>query len=241
MFRAPRFISAAIAVAVGLPALPQLGGEREGGRSAAAPAPASPMAQSASAPDASTVAAGKTPSKRVIVFVWDGLRPDSITEQDTPRLAELARAGANFPDHHATYPSFTMVNGSSFATGGSLETNGFFGNVLWQPAAPERSLNGTALLTDAGAPVRYEAPVFTEDYTVVRDLDDYYGGDLLQAGSLIEIARARGLTTAVIGKSGPAYLQDRHKRGYVLDEKPVGPVSLGKELQAAAGRVPKRT
>jgi len=244
MSRASRFTSTAAAVALGLSALHQMGCQREAGPSAAAPLPASPspIAQLPSASSASTVAEGKAPpSKRVIVFVWDGLRPDSVTEQDTPRLAELARNGVNFPDHHATYPSFTMVNGSSFATGGSLETNGFFGNVLWQPAAPKRSLNGAPLLTDAGAPIRYEEPVFTEDYTVVRDLDDYYGGDLLQAVSLIELARARGLTTAVVGKSGPAYLQDRHKRGYVLDEKAVWPLSLLKELQAAGVRVPKGT
>ncbi|HEV3191999.1 MAG TPA: alkaline phosphatase family protein, partial [Polyangiaceae bacterium] len=177
MSGASRFISTVAAALLGLPALHLLGCQREGGPSAAAPLPASPSPIAPpSASGASTMAAGKAPSKRVIVFIWDGLRPDSITEQDTPRLAELARAGANFPDHHATYPSFTMVNGSSFVTGGSLETNGFFGNVLWQPAAPKRSLSGAPLLSDAGAPVRYEAPVFTEDYTVVRDLDDYYGG-----------------------------------------------------------------
>jgi predicted AlkP superfamily pyrophosphatase or phosphodiesterase len=240
MFRSSLGISTAGAVALGLSALPPLGCRRESGPSAVAPAPA-PIARPTSASDASTLATAKGPAKRVIVFVWDGLRPDSITLQDTPRLAELARTGTNFADHHATYPSFTMVNGSSLATGGSLETNGFYGNWLWQPAAAKRSPSGAPLLTDAGTPVHYDAPVFTEDYTVVRDLDDFYGGDLLQAGSLFEVARARGLTTAAIGKSGPAYLQDRHKLGYILDEKAAWPSSLVKELQAAGVRVPKGT
>jgi len=54
---------------------------------------------------------------RVIVFVWDGMRPDAISEDDTPHLAALAKQGTFFADNHATYPTFTMINASSFATG----------------------------------------------------------------------------------------------------------------------------
>jgi hypothetical protein len=48
-----------------------------------------------SAPAVSTRTA-PPPSRRVIVFVWDGLRPDSMTDQDTPRLSALAHQGAVF-------------------------------------------------------------------------------------------------------------------------------------------------
>jgi arylsulfatase A-like enzyme len=238
MSRSCEFASIAT-IALLVPLLQPLGCQHEGDHPAAPPATTVSAVGAASALDGSTVAAA--PTKRVIVFVWDGLRPDSITEQDTPRLAELARTGANFSDHHATYPTFTMVNSGSLATGGSLGTNGFYGNWVWQPAAPKHSPSGAALLSDAGAPVRYDAPVFTEDYSVVRDLDDFYGGDLLLAGSLFEIAREHGLTTAAIGKSGSAYLQDRHKRGFVLDEKAVWPASLVNDLKTAGFRVPKAT
>src|SRR5689334_10892897 len=51
-------------------------------------------------PDMATAA---TPTKKVIVFVWDGLRPDSVTQADTPNLYALKTAGVDFQDNHSTY------------------------------------------------------------------------------------------------------------------------------------------
>jgi arylsulfatase A-like enzyme len=105
----------------------------------------------------------------------------------------------------------------------------------------KRSPNGAALLDANGSALRYDQPLFTEDYTGLRDLDEYYGGELLMVGSLFEAAHARGLTTVAIGKSGPAYLQDRHRLGAVFDEKAVWPLELVKELQKAGLKLPKAT
>ena len=175
------------------------------------------------------------------MFVWDGLRPDSMTDQDTPRLSALAHQGAVFADHHASFPTYTMVNAASLATGGGVGATGLFGNWLWQPAATRLSSTGSPLLADSGAPLRYESPMFLEDYAVVRDLDVFYGGNLLRTTTLLELAHRRGLTTVAIGKSGPAYLQDRHKQGYVLDEKSVWPPSLIDDLRSAGFGLPKTT
>lgn len=180
-------------------------------------------------------------SPRVIVFVWDGLRPDSVNPEDTPHLAELLQSGSQFADNHSTYPTYTMLNAASFATGATAETTGFYANWVWQPEVVRRSASGDSLLTDGGAPVRYEQPVFNEEYTVVRDFDDFYGGDLLAVGTLFEAVRARGWTTAVVGKTGPAYLQDRHQHGSVLDERAAWPLSFARDLQAAGVRLPKTT
>src|SRR5208283_1111578 len=138
------------------------------------------------------------PSRRVIVFVWDGLRPDSMTDEDTPRLSALAHEGVAFADHHATFPTYTMVNAASLATGGGVGTTGLFGNWLWQPAATKLSSAGSPLLGDGGAPLRYDSPVFLEDYAVVRDLDAFYGGNLLRTTTLLELAHSRGLTTVAL-------------------------------------------
>src|ERR1700712_1448785 len=55
---------------------------------------------------------------RVIVMVWDGLRPDSIDPEVTPRLAQLRdQLGVDFRDHHSVYPTFTMMNAAALATG----------------------------------------------------------------------------------------------------------------------------
>ena len=63
-----------------------------------------------------TVAAG--PRKKVIVFVWDGLRPDSVTMQPTRRTSTPQdQLGVDFQDNHSTYPTFTMMNSAAFATG----------------------------------------------------------------------------------------------------------------------------
>ena len=76
--------------------------------------------------------AGAAPT-RTIIMVWDGLRPDSVTAADTPNLYALRQAGVNFSDNHSTYPTFTMMNASSLATGAFPKTSGFYGNTLWTP------------------------------------------------------------------------------------------------------------
>jgi predicted AlkP superfamily pyrophosphatase or phosphodiesterase len=69
-------------------------------------------------------------AKRVILFVWDGMRPDSITETDTPNLAALKHSGTFFSDNHSSYPTFTMMNAAAFATGSFSGKSGFYGNSL---------------------------------------------------------------------------------------------------------------
>src|SRR5512143_385914 len=59
---------------------------------------------------------GATP-RRVIIFVWDGLRADDLTPERMPNYFTLARSGVVFADHHAVYPTFTMMNSASIATG----------------------------------------------------------------------------------------------------------------------------
>ena len=93
--------------------------------------------------------------RKIIIFVWDGLRPDSVTAKDTPNLYAMREAGVNFTDNHSTYPTFTMMNAASFATGSFSGTTGYYGNTLWQP--------GAAGDDSAGKPFDFQQPVFTED------------------------------------------------------------------------------
>src|SRR6266540_5719266 len=66
--------------------------------------------------------------RKVIMFVWDGLRPDSINPTDTPNLHALRETGVDFTDNHATYPTFTMINAASFATGAWPASAGHYGD-----------------------------------------------------------------------------------------------------------------
>ena len=86
--------------------------------------------------------------RKVIVFVWDGLRPDSINPADTPNLHALREAGVEFTDNHSTYPTFTMMNAASFATGGFPGSTGYYGNTLWQPGAEGLTLAPVAAQHD---------------------------------------------------------------------------------------------
>jgi predicted AlkP superfamily pyrophosphatase or phosphodiesterase len=177
---------------------------------------------------------------RTIIMVWDGLRPDSVNATDTPNLYALRQAGVNFSDNHSTYPTFTMMNGSSFATGSFPKTSGFYGNTFWTPpqGAPNTIPVGNSA---AGKSQDYVAPVFTEDYQVLSTLNNYYGGQLLLVKSLFATAQAAGMTTVAVGKSGAAYIQDLGRGGYFLDENSVAPRSLVKELQANGLPLPKNT
>nr|WP_284506975.1 alkaline phosphatase family protein [Caballeronia sp. GAFFF1] len=173
-------------------------------------------------------------------MVWDGLRPDSVTQADTPNLYALRQAGVNFTDNHSTYPTFTMMNGSSFATGSFPKTSGFYGNTFWTP--PQGATNTIPVGKSAtGGAQDYVDPVFTEDYQVLTTLNNYYGGQLLLVKSLFATAQAAGMVTAAIGKSGAAYIQNLNQGGYFLDENTVQPRSLVSELQAANIAVPKNT
>ena len=168
---------------------------------------------------------------RTIIFVWDGLRPDSVNATDTPNLYAMRQKGVWFADNHSTYPTFTMMNGSSFATGSFPATSGFYGNTFWTP--PQGSAGTIPAGNGAGGTAAdYTDPVFTEDWSILTTLDAYYGSQLLLVQTLFQAAQAKGLTTAAVGKSGAAFIQDLKKGGYILDENTVFPQSLVTELQA---------
>ncbi|MEW5836532.1 MAG: alkaline phosphatase family protein [Pseudomonadota bacterium] len=185
-----------------------------------------------------TVHAAPAAHHRVIVFVWDGMRPDAISAEDTPNLLALSQRGVFFTDNHSTYPTFTMANASSFATGAFPGPIGFYGNSFWAPGGDGRNARGKA--------ADFQNPIYTEDYAVLRDLDRLEHGELLQVPTLLATAHRAGLTTAVIGKSGPAFLQDYKLPdaggdNVLLDENTVLPLGFAKELQRAGFPLPANT
>ena len=178
-----------------------------------------------------TIAAKSTTparAKQVILFVWDGLRPDSVTQTTTPNLYQFMKDGVEFADNHSSYPTFTMMNAGSFATGSRAGRTGFFGNTLWHPGI--KGFNAEGKMVD------FSQPVFTEDYKILQDLDT---DKLLLVGSLFGAAHQQKLITANIGKTGPAFMQDYLSHGYTLDEKHVSPLSFAKQLQQDGYPLPK--
>src|SRR5215470_14896195 len=66
-----------------------------------------------------------------LVLVMDGLRPDSITAEDTPNLFRLRNEGVNFVNSHSVFPTVTRVNATAIGTGVYPSRNGVFGNSLY--------------------------------------------------------------------------------------------------------------
>jgi arylsulfatase A-like enzyme len=174
-----------------------------------------------------------TAERRVIVFVWDGLRADELTPEIAPNYFALARSGVVFADHHAVYPTFTMMNSASIATGAYPGVHGFYGNVVYVPSAKGKNAKG--------ADIDFSAPAFIEDFGVVEAVRDAYRGRLTLVSTMLEAAQAKGLRTAAIGKFGAAFIQDYQRGGIVLDEDAAIPLAFAKELQQAGYRLPRNS
>src|SRR6267143_7081908 len=172
-------------------------------------------------------------ARKVIIFVWDGLRADDVTLENMPNYFALARSGVVFADHHAVYPTFTMMNSASIATGTYPGAHGFYGNVVYAPRARGRNAKG--------AEIDFSAPAFIEDFGVVEAVRDSYQGKLTLVSTMLEAAQAKGLTTATIGKFGAAIIQDYKRGGIILDEDAAIPLGFAKELQQTGYPLPRNS
>ena len=93
------------------------------------------IAAPARAQDAAPTHRGR--GRIVVLMVWDGLRPDFVTQRDTPNLFRLAREGVRFDKHHSIFPTLTMVNATALATGAPPGVNGLEGNNFYLPPSAE--------------------------------------------------------------------------------------------------------
>src|SRR5260370_37167610 len=51
--------------------------------------------------------------RKIIIFGWGGLPPDSLHPADMPNLPALPAAGAEFPHNPPPYPTFTLRQSDS--------------------------------------------------------------------------------------------------------------------------------
>jgi arylsulfatase A-like enzyme len=155
----------------------------------------------------------------IVVVVFDGLRPDSVTERDMPNLYALAQAGTTFSRHHPVYPSSTEVNGTALATGGYPKHTGVMANNEYRPEI--EPLKSVAI----------------EVEETVRKGDAVSNGKYIQLPTVAEILRAAGIRTAVAGTKPVALLLDRaprdarigHQSEVVVHGKALSPGLLKKE------------
>ena len=142
---------------------------------------------------------GRGKPHNVILFVADGLRSGIVTPQTAPALAALRSEGVDFQNSHSLYPTITTANASAIATGHGLGDTGDFSNTLY--AGPEP------------LPFPVSATTSTvEDDAVLALMNARFGGNYLGEATLLAAARAKGFSTAAIGKLGPVAIQDVTER-----------------------------
>ena len=70
---------------------------------------------------------------RVIVFVFDGLQKELVTEELMPNLKEFTSKGVRFLSHQPVFPTVTRVNSATMVTGCFPATHGLMGNTAIVP------------------------------------------------------------------------------------------------------------
>src|SRR5215470_4815679 len=148
----------------------------------------------------------------VVLMVWDGLRPDSVTQRDTPNLFRMAREGVRFDRHHSIFPTLTMVNATALATGAPPGVNGLEGNVFYVP--PTDHATPPTSEGKPGAPTLEKESkgqmVWAEGARAIVNLNktDEFKGRLIGLDTIAQEVEREGGYIAVVGKQGPTAVFD---------------------------------
>ena len=120
---------------------------------------------------------------RVLVVLFDGLRPDLVGPATTPHLHRLQQQGVVLARQRTVYPSETRVALTTLVTGAQPGGHGIVGNGY---------LDRT-----------FDAPRYidTADDCAVAAHDEATGGALVHAPSLGEVLAAHGRTMAVLASN----------------------------------------
>lgn len=174
---------------------------------------------------AATQALAASATKRVVLVVWDGMRPDFVTREHTPTLFQLAAKGVTFANHHPVYVSSTEVNATALATGVYPGISGIIGNNEFRPELDPL------------------AHIMTASRSAVRRGDALTQGHFIGRATIAEILHHHHLATAVAGAKAVTLLWDRHAENEEAPDADVFegnvlPPSLAKPLKAALGPFP---
>lgn len=134
----------------------------------------------------------RQPDRHVVMVVWDGMRPDFVSEKTTPTLWRLAREGVTFRNHHPVYLSATMVNGTALMTGVYPGKSGVIANYEYRPEVDrKRSIN-------------------VESSSAVSKGDELSAGKYISVPTIAELVQRGGGRTAIASAKTVGLLLDRH-------------------------------
>jgi len=135
----------------------------------------------------------RPPSLRhVLVVVWDGMRPDFVSQENTPTLWKLAQDGVIFRNHHAVYPSATNVNGTALVTGVYPGHSGVIANHDYRPE------------------IDHKHSIDVEIPGVVEKGDELFDGKYISVATMAELVQRAGGRTAIATAKTVGLLLDRH-------------------------------
>ncbi len=159
--------------------------------------------------------------RRVVIVGWDGLRPDLISPEVTPRLHRLAQEGVQAMRHYAAYPTETRVNAATLATGCWPGRHGIVGNELY--------------LREAALPIN------TGSHEDLRRIVAA-GQSVATAPCLAQRLAPHGLTTGIssAGSPGSALMWDPEQTGPVFNVFVEFGDPRTQQMRAALGPTPPR-
>ena len=125
-----------------------------------------------------------------MICVFDGLRPDRVSEELTPNLWRFAQGGIWFRESRSVFPSVTRVATTSFATGSKPRTHGILNNKVFHPEVIADRLLDTSAAAD------------------LKAAEAHHGGCFVEADGLGCALADAGKSYAVVhtGSAGSAYL-----------------------------------
>ena len=159
---------------------------------------------------------GPGKAERVVVVVWDGMRPDSVNDRNTPTLAALARSGVVFKNNHAAYPSSTNVNGAVLATGAEPGRNGVIANQEFR------------------IEIDPHKPFDTADFPALDATDSQLSLKYLSVPTVAELVQKAGFRTAIAGSKPVVQLFDRTRQRETVAAKKSAVVYRGRVMPAEA-------
>jgi arylsulfatase A-like enzyme len=165
-------------------------------------------------------------ASHVVVVIWDGMRPDFVSDRNCPTLFRLGRTGVFSKNHHPVYISTTEVNGTALATGMYPQESGIIGNSEFRPAINARQR------------------VRTEALSTVRAGDKCANNHYLAFPTIEELLHLNGNRTVIAGAKPVVLLHDRAEReknsaSVVLYAGKAVPENLEKELTKKLGEFPQ--
>ena len=124
-------------------------------------------------------------AQKAVICVFDGLRPDRVTEALTPNLWRFANGGTWFRESRSVFPSVTRVATTSFATGSMPETHGIVDNAFFhREVFPDHVLD-------------------TANREHLKAAEAYHNGRFVEAEGLGCALKAAGRRFAVVHTGSP--------------------------------------